>query len=183
MTSSSQVCEFDRIAVDFALPGTDGRTWRLADIRGPSGALVMFLCNHCPYVKGMIERLVADVGELREHGIGAAAIMSNDVAAYPEDSFDNMKRFAVERALNFPYLLDLDQTVARAYGASTTPEFFGFNREMRLQYHGRLDDAGKKGAPRRQRELFDAMVEIGRTGQGPRVQSPTVGCSIKWRRG
>jgi hypothetical protein len=142
----------------------------------------MFLCNHCPYVKGVIDRLVPQVDELASNGIGAAAIMSNDTAAYPEDSFENMKRFAAQHRFRFPYLLDETQAVARAYGAVRTPEFFGFNHDMRLQYHGRFDDSGLKSGGATKRELFDAMMQIAATGEGPREQAPTIGCSIKWLR-
>jgi len=185
MASASQICEFGRPAADFALPGVDGRVWRLADVRGPTGTLVMFLANHCPYVKGLIDRLVVQVDELRRLGVGAAAIMSNDTAAYPEDSLDNMKRFAAERRFGFPYLLDESQAIARAYGASFTPEFFGYNRDLRLQYHGRFDDAGMKGGaaaggPGHRQELLDAMRQIVSSGDGPREQVAGNGCSIKW---
>jgi peroxiredoxin len=183
MTNTSPVCDFGRPAVDFALPGVDGRVWRLADVRGPQGTLVMFLANHCPYVKALIDRLVVQVDELRRLGVGAAAIMSNDTAAYPEDSLDNMKRFAAERRFGFPYLIDDSQATAQAYGAICTPEFFGYNRDMRLQYHGRFDDSGMKGGkggggtP----ELLEAMRLIAQTGEGPRAQTAAHGCSIKWR--
>jgi hypothetical protein len=145
----------------------------------------MFLANHCPYVKGLIDRLVVQVDELGRLGVGAAAIMSNDTAAYPEDSLDNMKRFAAEHRFGFPYLLDESQATARAYGASFTPEFFGYDRDLRLQYHGRFDDAGMKsgGASnghRRRQELLDAMRQIASSGEGPREQVAGHGCSIKW---
>jgi peroxiredoxin len=175
------ICEFGRPAADFALPGVDGRIWRLSEVRGPQGTLVMFLANHCPYVKGLIDRLVVETDELRRHGIGAVAIMANDTAAYPEDSLENMKRFAAERRFGFPYLIDETQAIARAYAASFTPEFFGYNRDLRLQYHGRLDDGVLKGGPPRQRELHDAMLQIAASGEGPREQQAGNGCSIKWR--
>lgn len=186
MASASQICEFGRPAADFALPGVDGRIWRLGELRGPNATLVMFLANHCPYVKGLIDRLVVQLDELRRFGVGATAIMSNDTASYPEDSLDNMKRFAAERRFGFPYLFDESQAVARAYGASFTPEFFGYDRDLRLQYHGRFDDGGMKagGAPDgagRGRALFDAMQQIASSGEGPREQVVGHGCSIKWR--
>jgi len=179
----NQVCDFGRPAADFALPGVDGRIWRLADVRGPQGALVMFLANHCPYVKGVIDRLVGQAEELKGLGIGAVAIMANDTAAYPEDSLENMKRFAAERRFGFPYLFDETQETARAYGAICTPEFFGYNRDLRLQYHGRFDDSGMKGPKGggRTSELLEAMRLIARSGEGPRAQVAAHGCSIKWR--
>jgi peroxiredoxin len=182
MVTASQICDFGRPAADFTLPGVDGKVWRLADVRGPKGTLVMFLCNHCPYVKGAIDRIVAQADELRHHGVGAVAIMANDTAAYPEDSFENMKRFAAEHRFGFPYVLDDSQTVARAYGAVRTPEFFGYDANLRLQYHGRLDDSGLKATPGARRELLDAMLQIAAGQAGPSEQQPTLGCSIKWRK-
>ena len=168
-------------AADFALDGVEGKVWRLADVRGPKGTLVMFICNHCPYVKGAIARIVRDAKELKGHGIGAVAIMPNDVAAYPEDSFDNMKRFAREHGLTFPYVIDRTQAVARAYGAQCTPDFFGFDAGLALRYRGRIDAGGKSEVPGAPRELYGAMVEIAATGNGPKSQAPSIGCSIKWR--
>lgn len=181
MAVQSQVCDFGWKAVDFDLPGVDGKRHTLATARGPNGLLVMFICNHCPYVKAIRSRIVRDCKELAAHGIGAIAIMSNDASEYPEDSFENMKRVAAEFAFPFPYVLDETQGVAKAYGAVCTPEFFGFNARLELQYHGRLDaskTAPVDGAPR---ELFDAMVQIARTGAGPREQTAALGCSIKWK--
>jgi len=182
MATAIQVCEFGRPAADFALPGVDGKIGRLAELRGPNGLLVMFLANHCPYVKGLIDRLVVQAEELRRLGIGTVAIMSNDTAAYPEDNFENMKRFAAERRFSFPYLWDESQAVAKAYGATFTPEFFGYNRELRLQYHGRFDAGGLKApGPGGRQDLLEAMRQIARTGEGPREQVAGLGCSIKWR--
>src|SRR5258706_964095 len=132
MAARGDVCDFGRPAIDFALTGVDGRVWRLADVRGPAGTVVMFLCNHCPHVKGAIDRLVPELAALRRAGIGAAAIMPNDTAAYPEDSFENMQRIAAEHRFAFPYLWDESQGTARAYGAAVTPEVFGYNGDMRL---------------------------------------------------
>jgi peroxiredoxin len=168
-------------APDFALPGVDGRVWTLGDVRGERGTLVMFICNHCPYVKAVVERIVRDTRELRAHGIGAAAISANDASAYPEDAFPQMKAFAAAHRFGFPYLHDETQDVARAYGAVCTPDFFGFNAALELQYRGRLDASRKEAAPGVRRELFDAMVEIARTGEGPAEQHASIGCSIKWR--
>ena len=177
------VCDFDLPAIEFSLPGVDGRLHSLADCRGPNGLLVMFICNHCPYVKAIIDRLIHDCRELRDqHGIGSVAIMSNDVTAYPDDSFANMQAWARQLDFPFPYLFDGSQQVARAYGAVCTPDFFGYNRDLQLQYRGRLDASGRNpGPPDAPRELFAAMREIALSGQGPRQQMPSIGCSIKWR--
>jgi peroxiredoxin len=176
------LCDFGKPAVDFSLPGTDGKVWTLADCRGPGGVLVMFICNHCPYVKAVRQRLVRDARELRELGGGSVAIMSNDPAAQPEDSFANMRLIAREFAFPFPYLLDETQAVARAYGAVCTPDFFGYNSRLELQYRGRLDASRKETAPAdARRELFEAMRQVAETGQGPSEQIPGIGCSIKWR--
>jgi hypothetical protein len=142
----------------------------------------MFICNHCPYVKAVIGRIVRDVDELRGLGVGAVAISSNDAAYYPEDSFDNMKRFAAAHGFTFPYLYDESQAVARAYDAACTPDFFGFNSKLELQYRGRLDESRKEAAPEGvRRDLFEAMNEVVLTGHGPRKQIASIGCSIKWK--
>jgi peroxiredoxin len=182
VSTASKGCDFGWRAAEFDLPGVDGARHTLASARGPSGLLVMFLCNHCPYVKAAIERIVRDCGELREHGIGSIAIMSNDPDDYPEDSFDNMKRVAREKRFPFPYVFDETQAIARAYGAQCTPDFFGFNAQLQLQYRGRLDASRREPAPNARRELFEAMLQITRTGQGPKEQIASMGCSIKWRR-
>lgn len=176
------VCEFGWKATAFDLHGVDGRRHTLASARGPNGLLVMFICNHCPYVKAVLERIVRDCTELAARGIGSIAIMSNDPADYPEDSFDNMKRIAAERGFTFPYVLDETQEVARAYRAACTPEFFGLNAALELQYHGRLDASKTNPVPDARRELFEAMAAIARTGQGPKEQIAAIGCSIKWRK-
>jgi len=176
------VCDFGQPAVDFNLPGIDGRDWTLAECRGPNGLLMMFICNHCPYVKAISDRLVRDVAELREHGVHAVAISCNDVAAYPEDSFDDMKALAERLQFPFPYLYDESQAVGRAYGAVCTPDFFGYNGDLELQYRGRLDASGREPGPTdARRELFEAMVRVAKTGHGPEQQTPSMGCSIKWR--
>jgi len=169
-------------APDFSLPGIDGRTYTLADLRGPKGLLVMFICNHCPYVQAVADRMVRDARELRALGVHAVAISSNDVSAYPEDSFDNMKLFAVQHGFGFPYLYDASQAVAKAYGAVCTPDFFGFNADLKLQYRGQLDASRKQAAaPDVRRDLFEAMQQIAETGVGPEEQYPSIGCSIKWK--
>jgi peroxiredoxin len=180
--TETPVCDFGQPAIDFDLPGTDGRNWTLADCRGPNGLLVMFICNHCPYVQAIRDRLIRDVAELREHGIGAVAISANDPAQYPEDDFPQMRALAEELQLPFPYLFDQSQEVARAYGAVCTPDFFGYNKELGLQYRGRLDASGREPGPTdARRELFEAMVQVAETGRGPAQQTPSMGCSIKWR--
>jgi len=178
---TTPICDFGRNSADFSLKGVDGKTYRLADVRGEKGTLVMFICNHCPYVRAVIDRIVRDVTELKDHGVGAIAIMSNDTEAYPEDSFDNMKVFARRHGFTFPYVIDETQEVATAYDAVCTPDFFGFNEDLELQFRGRLDASGREPAPGARRELFEAMVEIARTGRGPAQQLPSMGCAIKWR--
>lgn len=176
------VCDFGWPAPDFSLPGTDGALHSLASARGPRGLLVMFICNHCPYVQAVLDRLVRDCRALKEEGIGSIAIMSNDVAAYPDDSFERMQALASRMDFPFPYVHDASQSVARAYGAVCTPDFFGFNADLQLQYRGRLDASGRQSASAdARRELFEAMQLIARTGQGPREQQASIGCSIKWR--
>lgn len=176
------VCDFGQPAIDFDLPGTDGRNWTLGDCRGPNGLLVMFICNHCPYVQAIRDRLIRDVAELRAYGIGAVAISANDPAQYPEDDFAHMQALAEELQLPFPYLFDQSQAVARAYGAVCTPDFFGYDKDLGLQYRGRLDASGREPGPTdARRELFEAMVQVAETGHGPAQQTPSMGCSIKWR--
>jgi peroxiredoxin len=169
-------------AQPFDLLGVDGRHHTLESVRGRNGVLVMFICNHCPYVKAVVDKIVRDAAELNAFEVGSIAIMTNDPAAYPEDSFDNMKLFAQRHGFTFPYALDETQDVGRAYGAVCTPDFFGFNSKLELAYRGRIDASGRASDPNAPRELFDAMVEIARTGRGPAVQKPSVGCSIKWRK-
>ncbi len=177
------VCDFGQAAIDFDLPGVDGKRHTLASCRGPNGLLVMFICNHCPYVKAIIDRLIRDCRDLDRLGIGCVAVMSNDVAAYPEDSPASMRRWAAELAFPFPYLYDESQAVARAYGAVCTPDFFGYNARLELQYRGRLDASGRDPAPDdTRRELCAAMIRIAETGQGPQEQTASIGCSIKWRK-
>lgn len=168
-------------AVEFDLPGTDGKRHSLESVRGANGTVVMFICNHCPYVKAVIDKIVRDMAELAPHGIGSAAIMSNDPAEYAEDSFDNMKVVAARHAFTFPYLFDETQEIARAYGAVCTPDFFGFDKDLGLAYRGRLDASGRSPDPAATRELFAAMMEVARTGKAPTIQHPSIGCSIKWR--
>jgi len=176
------VCEFGWKAPNFSLPGTDGRSYHLSDIRGANGTLIMFICNHCPYVVAVLDRIIRDAGDLQKLGIGVAAISSNDARAYPADGFDKMAELAMLRDFPFPYLYDEDQSVARAYDAACTPDFFGFNALDDLQYRGRLDASTRSaGSTDLRRDLFLAMQAVAETGNGPADQIPSMGCSIKWR--
>lgn len=169
-------------APEFDLDATDGRRLRLADVRGPRGTLIMFICNHCPYVRAVLDDIVRDVRDLDDHGVGAIAIMPNDTDAYPDDSFENMRRLAQTKSFNFPYAIDRSQDVARAYGAVCTPDFFGFNADLELQYRGRIYAVRNlQRLAGSRRELFEAMVAIAETGRGPTAQQASMGCSIKWR--
>lgn len=176
------VCEFGKPAIDFALPGVDGKVWTLEQCRGENGLLVFFICNHCPYVKAIRDRLVRDVNDLKALGINSVGIMSNDPSLYEEDSFDNMRKVAEEFSYPFPYLLDESQEIAKAYGAVCTPDFFGYNKDMQLQYRGRLDASRKEAAAADvRRDLFESMKQVAETGKGPEQQIPSMGCSIKWK--
>jgi peroxiredoxin len=168
-------------ATDFALKGIDGKTYSLADVRGPRGTIVVFICNHCPYVKASIDRIVAEAKMLCQIGIETIAIMPNDTESYPEDSFDNMTAFAAQHGFTFPYVIDATQEVARAYDAQCTPDFFGLNAKDELQYRGRLDASRMTTVPNARRDLFEAMKQVAETGHGPEEQIPSMGCSIKWR--
>ncbi len=179
--SAASICNFGWRAGDFKLKGVDGKTYTLADVRGRKGTLIVFICNHCPYVRAVIERLVTEANALKDIGIGTIAIMPNDTKSYPEDSFDNMKRFAQEHNFAFPYVIDETQEVARAYAAQCTPDFFGFNSNDELQYRGRLDASRTRLVPGARRELFEAMTQVAETGRGPLEQTASMGCSIKWR--
>ena len=182
MAAIPPICDFGWKPADAQLPGTDGKTHSILDQAGPNGLVVVFICNHCPYVVAVIDRIVREANALRELGIGFVALSSNDVEAYPEDSFDNMKRFAEEHDFSFPYLYDESQEVARAWDAVCTPDFFGFNAAIELQYRGRLDASRKETGPADlRRDLFEAMKQIAETGQGPREQIASMGCSIKWK--
>lgn len=175
------VCEFGKKAPDFNLPGVDQQQWALKKCAGERGLLVIFMSNHCPYVKAIRKKLVRDTRDLQLLGVNSVAIMPNDTVAYPEDSFENMVRISNEFDFPFPYLLDVTQEVARAYEAVCTPDFFGYNADLELQYRGRLDAAGPKSDDDTQeRELFKAMKQVAETGRGPEHQIPSMGCSIKW---
>lgn len=182
MAVSPPVCDFGWKAQPFTLPATDGDAYSLASVSGPNGTLLMFICNHCPYVLSALDRIIADARDLQAMGIGVAAICSNDAESHPADSFENMKKLALDHAFPFPYLHDETQAVARAYGAACTPDFFGFNGDFALQYRGRLDAAGRqpRGEDTR-RNLYEAMKQISETGRGPDDQTASMGCSIKWK--
>ena len=168
-------------ARDFSLRGVHGKTYALADVRGAKGTLVAFICNHCPYVKAVVGRLVDEAKALQAIGIGTVAIMPNDTKAYPADSFDNMQAFARQHGFTFPYVIDETQEVARAYGAVCTPDFFGFNAADELMYRGRLDASRTSLVPNAGRDLYEAMKLVAEAGRGPAEQLLSVGCSIKWR--
>ncbi len=182
MATQAPTAELGLKAPPFTLPATDGKTYSLADVKGERGTLVMFICNHCPYVQGSIDRAIADAKALEPLGIKTVAICSNDAASYPEDSFPNMRAFAKQHGFPFPYLHDETQKVARAYGAVCTPDYFGFNDKLELVYRGRLDE-GRTEPPRKgaKRELLEAMTSVAKTGKAPAEQAPSVGCSIKWK--
>ena len=180
---TTPVCDFNADAINFNLPGVDGQNWTLEKAKGENGLLVMFICNHCPYVKAIHQRLVEDTRILRdEFGINSIAIMSNDPNEYAEDSFENMKKVSDDWDFPFPYVLDETQEVAKAYGAVCTPDFFGYNADLKLQYRGRLDESRKETAPEGvRRDLLEAMKQVAQTAQGPLEQIPSMGCSIKWK--
>ena len=181
MAAIPPVCDFGWQAPEFRLPATDGKTYSLADVSGPNGVVVAFICNHCPYVLAVMDRIVRDARDLEAHGIGFAAICSNDPVAYPADSFEKMVEMAEAEGFPFPYLHDADQSVARAYDAACTPDFFGLNAKGALQYRGRLDASRNAAGPADlRRDLFEAVVQVARTGEGPRDQIASMGCSIKW---
>ncbi len=182
MAVETPICNFGEKAKPFRLEATDGKWYSLDELKGPRGTLIVFMCNHCPYVKAIIDRLIRDARELRELGVNTIAICSNDAETYPEDSFENMKRWAEEKNFPFPYLHDETQEVAKAYGAVCTPDFFGYNADLELQYRCRLDASGRHPAPPDvRRELFEAMKMVAETGHGPKEQIPSMGCSIKWK--
>ena len=182
MAAIPPTVELDVPAPDFRLPATDGKAYSLDDIAGENGTVIVFICNHCPYVKAVIDRLVDDARQLMADGVGFAVICSNDAVNYPEDSFDNMKAFAATHGFPFPYLHDESQDVAKAYGAVCTPDYFGYDSKRSLKYRGRLDEGRtNRPPPGAKRELLDAMRSISATGEAPQDQNPSIGCSIKWK--
>lgn len=182
VAATPPLCDFGWKAPEFSLPATNGQHYSLADVAGPNGTLIMFICNHCPYVVAITDRLVPQMKRLQDAGIGVAAICANDAASYPQDSFEKMVRFAEDNGFTFPYLHDESQQTARAYNAVCTPDFFGFNAKLELQYRGRLDE-GKTNQPPPDAtpELLNAMLMVAETGRGPEDQLASIGCSIKWR--
>ncbi|WP_419903166.1 thioredoxin family protein [Kiloniella sp.] len=181
MLLETPICDFGWKAPKFSLSDVDGKIWNLEDIRGPNGTLIAFICNHCPYVKAIVGNLVDDAKKLQSAGIGIAAVMSNDYLGYPSDSPENMKVFSQENDFNFPYLIDETQEVAKAYDAVCTPDFFGFDAGLGLQYRGRLDASTARVVPDARRDLLEAMLNVVETGQGPKDQIASMGCSIKWK--
>ena len=174
------VCDFNKAAIDFNLKGVDDNYYSLEKIKGKNGLLIMFICNHCPYVKSVIHKIIRDVNDLKAFGINSVAIMSNDSSEYDEDSFENMQKISIKMKFPFPYLIDETQEIAKSYCAVCTPDFFGYNNELGLQYRGRLDESRKEAVQNARRDLFEAMKEIALTGFGPQDQIPSMGCSIKW---
>ncbi|RST70235.1 thioredoxin family protein [Candidatus Aquarickettsia rohweri] len=168
-------------AEEFILLSVDGNYYDLAKVKGDNGLVVAFICNHCSYVKSIVDKIAREANELRELGIGFVAINSNDSISYPEDSYENMKIFAKEHNFTFPYLLDNTQEIAKKYDAVCTPDFFGFNSKLELQYRGRLDSAKKDIIPDAKRELFIAMSEVAKTSEFNGEQIPSIGCSLKWK--
>ena len=182
MAVSPPVCDFGAMIPEFRLPATDGQVVTLSDIKGPRGTLVMFICNHCPYVQSVIDRITRDARDLQDSGIGVVAISANDVEEYPQDGPEHMAAEAARHGFTFPYLYDETQDTARAFGAACTPDFFGYNAAGELQYRGRLDASGRSAGPAdARRELYEAMLQIAQTGQGPHDQIASMGCSIKWK--
>ena len=181
MAATPPICDFGWKAVDFELEGVDGQMHSLQAVQGERGTLVMFICNHCPYVRAIADRLAEEARALAGLGIGVIAVMSNDTEGYPEDSFENMKLFAERHGFDFPYVIDRSQEVARAYEAVCTPDFFGFNTKLELQYRGRLDESKTTLVPNARRDLYEAMAQVAETGEGPKEQIASMGCSIKWR--
>ena len=182
MATIPPVCDFNQTSKDFNLLGVDGQFYKYQDIAGSKGTLIMFICNHCPYVIAVMDRIIRDATELSKYGIGIAAICSNDPIKHPDDSYENMQTFAQKNSLPFPYLHDEEQSVAKAYEAVCTPDFFGYNSSAKLQYRGRLDASRKEAGPLNlTRDLFEAMVQISNTGTGSNDQVPSMGCSIKWK--
>ena len=173
-------CDFNTKAHDFELKNTDGKFYQLGELVGEKATLIMFICNHCPYVVGALEDIVEEASALRKIGVNVLAICSNDAEEYPQDNFENMKKFDLDYSFTFPYLHDADQSIAKLFNAECTPDFFGFNSSLELQYRGRLNNKRENPEVVR-RDLFEAMNLIAKTGEGPREQSPSIGCSIKWK--
>ena len=181
MPLKTPICDFGQAAKSFELKSTNNEVIKLNDVKGTNGTLVMFICNHCPYVKAIIKDIVEDCKNLKELGITAVAICSNDTINYPEDNFENMIEFAKKHQFSFPYLFDETQNVARSYDAVCTPDFFGYNNDLKLQYRGRIRELDNlKPVRAGDSDLYSAMKQIAETGKGPETQIPSVGCGIKW---
>jgi peroxiredoxin len=181
MPLKTPICDFGQAAKGFELKSTNNKIIKLNDVKGINGTLVMFICNHCPYVKAIIKDIVEDCNNLKELGVTAVAICSNDTINYPEDSFENMIEFAKKHQFNFPYLFDETQNIAKSYDAMCTPDFFGYNNNLELQYRGRIRELNNlKPVRAGDSDLFIAMKQIAETGKGPETQIPSVGCGIKW---
>ena len=180
---NTPLCNFGLKAKSFSLLGIDNKSWTLDKAKGKNGLLIMFICNHCPYVKAILPRLINDLSELKKIGINAIAISSNDVINYPQDSFEEMKKLSVLHNFTFPYIFDESQSVAKSYNAICTPDFFGFNRELELQYRGRFDSTGREEIPPtdNKKDLYEAMKLISETQKGPEIQFSSIGCSLKWK--
>ena len=181
MPIQTPICDFGQKAIPFELKSTDNKILSLNDIKGENGTLIMFICNHCPYVKAVIEDIVNDCKVLEKEGIKSVAIMSNDTKNYPEDSFDNMIEFHKNKKFNFPYLIDETQEIAKKYDAVCTPDFFGYNKSLELLYRGRIRELRDlKPIRNDESDLSIAMKLIAKTGKGPEIQIPSMGCNIKW---
>ena len=177
------ICDFGKKADNFQLKSTENKIISLNDVGGENGTLIMFICNHCPYVLAVIKDIVKDCKELEKDGIKSIAIMSNDPNEYEEDSFENMIQFAKDHEFNFPYVIDKTQDIAKKYGAVCTPDFFGYNKNLELQYRGRIRELKNlKPVKEGESELLTAMKMIAKTGNSPKEQFPSMGCSIKWFR-
>ncbi len=179
--TKTPICDFNLHAIDFKLKSVENTVLSLNDIKGENGTLIMFICNHCPYVKAIIKDLVEDCEKLKDFGINSAAIMSNDTINYPDDSYENMIKFSAKHEFSFPYLIDETQEIAKKYDAVCTPDFFGYNKDLKLNYRGRIRELRDlKPIRNGSSELFEAMKLISETQQGPDIQKPSLGCSIKW---
>jgi peroxiredoxin len=182
MPIQTPICDFGKKAVPFELKSIDGKILKLDEIKGENGTLIMFICNHCPYVKAVTKDIVEDCNELKKIGINSIAICSNDAVNYPEDSFENMIKFSKENNFSFPYLTDETQEVAKEYDAVCTPDFFGYNKNLELQYRGRVRELRKLIPVRNgESDLLKAMKQVAETGEGPKEQTPSAGCGIKWK--
>ena len=179
--TKTPICNFGEKPHSFSLKGVDDKIYKLEDCLGDKGTVIMFICNHCPYVKAIIKNIVDDTNNLRNLGVNAIAIMSNDTKNYPDDSFDKMKDFAKDNKFNFPYVIDETQEIAKKFGAVCTPDFFGYNSNNELQYRGRMRELKElKPLSDDESDLFKAMKLIAQTGKGPKNQIPSMGCNIKW---